>query len=122
MIAVIHGSQGAGKTTFGEMLRQHYRCTRVVDDWDGKQPLADGDLVLTDMSPPFESIEGMEEAIVESFSAAMMHLAVSGPKFIQIACTNDDVFALDEHGRVWGYSKANELWVGIPRFRLATRG
>lgn len=54
-IIIVHGPQGTGKTTHGEALRQHYRCSRVVDGWSEEiVALRQGDLALTNQSPPFD--------------------------------------------------------------------
>ena len=50
---VVFGAQGCGKTVFAECLRRKFGCERVVDDWDGRAPLKDGDLALTFEAPPY---------------------------------------------------------------------
>lgn len=51
-IVIVYGPQGIGKTTHGEALRRHYKCSRVVE-WEGG-PLREGDLALTNESPPYD--------------------------------------------------------------------
>lgn len=46
-IVIVYGAQASGKTRRAKELLRHYGCTRLVDDWDGKSPLANGDLALT---------------------------------------------------------------------------
>lgn len=53
MIVIIHGEQGSGKTRRGAQLLKHYGCKRLVDPWDGRARLSDGDLALTNQIPPF---------------------------------------------------------------------
>ena len=52
-IVIVHGPQGCGKTRNAQMLRARYGCRRIVDEWDGRRPLQDGDLALTHREPPF---------------------------------------------------------------------
>lgn len=47
---VIAGTQGCGKTTHAETLRQLFGCTHIVEEWDGRSPLEPGALALTDLS------------------------------------------------------------------------
>ncbi len=56
-IVIIHGPAGSGKTRRAQALLQHYGCKRVVDEWDGRAPLNDGDLAITNIKPPY-SIKG----------------------------------------------------------------
>jgi SpoVK/Ycf46/Vps4 family AAA+-type ATPase len=55
-IVIVHGPQGTGKTTHAEALRQHYKCSRIVDGWceESRAALRQGDLALTNQSPPFD--------------------------------------------------------------------
>lgn len=52
-IVIIHGPMASGKTRRATQLLRHYKCKRIVDCWDGRQALMDGDLALTNMEPPF---------------------------------------------------------------------
>lgn len=52
-IVIIHGPQASGKTTHARRFMQHYGCSRVVDDWDGRSALQPGTLALTNECPPF---------------------------------------------------------------------
>lgn len=53
MITVIHGPMASGKTFHSARFRSHYRCVRIVDDWDQRpdQLPADNSLILTTLSP-----------------------------------------------------------------------
>lgn len=44
---VIHGPQGCGKTRSAEALAKHFGCSHIVDDWNGRDKVAPGALVLT---------------------------------------------------------------------------
>ena len=44
---LIHGPQGCGKTRNAQALAAHFGCSQVVDDWNGRDPIAPGSLVLT---------------------------------------------------------------------------
>lgn len=50
---VIHGPAGSGKTRHAEKLREHFRCTRIVDEGltGSITEIRPGDLVLTQTSP-----------------------------------------------------------------------
>lgn len=63
-IVVIHGPEGSGKTRLARSLMLHYGCKRIVDGWDGRSPLIDGDLALTNMPPPF-AIENTQVVAIE---------------------------------------------------------
>ena len=52
-IVIVYGSQNIGKSRRGDQLMKHYGCKRLVDEWDGRQKLRDGDLAITNMMPPF---------------------------------------------------------------------
>lgn len=56
-IVIVYGPMASGKTTNKNRLKQHYKCNRIVDDWDDTgmdfRKLKDGDLVLTTSYPPF---------------------------------------------------------------------
>lgn len=52
-IVILHGGQGSGKTTIAESLMLGFGCTRMVDEWDGKAQLNEGDFAVTNMEPPF---------------------------------------------------------------------
>lgn len=75
MTVIIHGPQGCGKTTHAKPLAQHFGCARVVDDWNGADPLPAGVLALTNarrISPP-------RRATVISFAVAMEEAALISP-------------------------------------------
>jgi MoxR-like ATPase len=44
---VIHGPQGCGKTRNAKKLAAHFGCARIVDDWNGRDRVEAGSLVLT---------------------------------------------------------------------------
>jgi len=44
---LIHGPQGCGKTRNAQALAEHFGCSKVVEDWNGRDPIAAGSLVLT---------------------------------------------------------------------------
>lgn len=44
---VIHGPQGCGKARNAQALAAHFGCTRIVDDWNGRDRIEEGSLVLT---------------------------------------------------------------------------
>ena len=44
---LIHGPQACGKTRNAQALAAHFGCSSVVDDWNGRDPIAAGSLVLT---------------------------------------------------------------------------
>jgi len=37
---LIHGPQGCGKTRNAQALAEHFGCSKVVDDWNGRDPIA----------------------------------------------------------------------------------
>jgi hypothetical protein len=66
-IVIIHGAQGAGKSRHAAAFLSHYRCKRLVDDWNGKTRLQDGDLAITNLPPPYA---GTRAAIIVSAEQA----------------------------------------------------
>lgn len=48
---IVHGPQGCGKTSAAQVLQRHFGCTQIVDEWDGREPLPDGALVMTNLPP-----------------------------------------------------------------------
>ena len=54
-ITIIYGPQGCGKTRYAKAFMRYFNATRLVDDWDGRQPLQDGDLALTQHMPSYRS-------------------------------------------------------------------
>jgi hypothetical protein len=56
-IVIIYGPQGCGKTRRTQQFKDHFKCARVIDDWNGIDPLQDGDLALTCLNPPFKIVE-----------------------------------------------------------------
>lgn len=53
MITIIYGAQGSGKSRRADEFLKHYGCTRIVEEWDGKVRLKNGDLAFTNLKPPF---------------------------------------------------------------------
>ncbi|PHR91070.1 MAG: hypothetical protein COA69_13540 [Robiginitomaculum sp.] len=45
-ITIIIGPMACGKTHHKEALKKHFKAKRIVDDFDGRQVLKDGDLAL----------------------------------------------------------------------------
>lgn len=46
---IIVGPQASGKTRNSDAFQQVLGCKRVVDNWDGRTKLKDGDLALTNV-------------------------------------------------------------------------
>ena len=46
---LIHGPQGCGKTRNAQALAAHFGCSSVVDDWNGRDWIDAGSLVLTNV-------------------------------------------------------------------------
>ena len=44
---IVYGPQACGKTRNSEALKRHFGCNCIVDDWNGRAALRDGDLALT---------------------------------------------------------------------------
>lgn len=64
---VIHGPQGCGKTVHAAALAAAFGCTKIIDEWNGADPLLPGVLALTNapqISPP-------RRALVMRFDVAM---------------------------------------------------
>ena len=71
-IIIITGSQGSGKTTHAKALMQHFGCDILVDDWDGRSPLLDGTLALTNHPDP-DAAQSNEIHSLESALQAIQH-------------------------------------------------
>ncbi len=69
-IVIVHEPRASGKTLHGEQLRKYYGYDRIVDGWDGQEPLVDGDMALTNAEPPFNvpgaKVVGIETAKLAS--------------------------------------------------------
>lgn len=50
-IVIVYGPQGCGKTRNSQQLLKHFKCRKIVDDWDGVTRLTNGDMALTYRSP-----------------------------------------------------------------------
>lgn len=46
---LIHGPKACGKTRNAQALAAHFGCSRIVDDWNGRDRVAPGALVLTNV-------------------------------------------------------------------------
>jgi len=68
-IVIIYGAAGAGKSRRSEMYKDHFGCKRVVDGWDGLSKLRDGDLAITNVSPPFNVPDAKLVHVVKAKSA-----------------------------------------------------
>ncbi|SIQ37814.1 hypothetical protein SAMN05878282_103429 [Aquipseudomonas alcaligenes] len=66
---IIVAPQGAGKTLHAEKLRLGFCCSRIVDSWNGIDPLLAGDIALT--HAPIQSRAGCR---VYSLDEALAHL------------------------------------------------
>lgn len=53
---VVVAPEGAGKTKNASRIATALGCSRIVDDWNGKQPLQPGELALTNM--PRDQVSG----------------------------------------------------------------
>lgn len=47
MTVIVFGLMGCGKTHNAEALRKHFKCSKVVDTWDGFSRLPRNALALT---------------------------------------------------------------------------
>lgn len=47
---IVCAPQAAGKTRNAKLIMSAFGCVRLVDEWDGRQILAAGDLALTNLS------------------------------------------------------------------------
>ena len=50
---IVYGPQGCGKTSSADALKKRFGCHRVIDEWDGKTPLPEGALALTNHPGPY---------------------------------------------------------------------
>ncbi|MCQ4267375.1 hypothetical protein NAV28_09115 [Pseudomonas stutzeri] len=66
-LIIIVAPQGAGKTTNAAALKEAFGCERIVDNWDGRARLEDGDLALTNCT----TFEAPKRARVLSLAQAM---------------------------------------------------
>ena len=48
---IIVAPQGAGKTKNAAALKEALGCCRVLDEWNGRDPLRPGDLLLMNAMP-----------------------------------------------------------------------
>lgn len=48
---LIVGPAGCGKTLHAEALRQHFQCSRIMDQWRPGDGLMPGALILTSFQP-----------------------------------------------------------------------
>lgn len=61
-VVIISAPQGAGKNRNAEALAGRFGCSRIVDEWDGRQALQPGDLALTNI--------GIEELVARQPASA----------------------------------------------------
>lgn len=66
---VLHGCQGAGKTTIVASIARHLGCTPVLDEWDGRQPIPKGALAVTNL--PLEDIRAPAGVSTVEFHQAL---------------------------------------------------
>lgn len=69
-IVIVYGGEDTGKTRRSAELKKHYGCRRVLDGWDGLQPLKSGDLALTNLQPPFQ-VPGAQAVSIERAKQAI---------------------------------------------------
>lgn len=69
-IVILHGAPATGKTRRSEQFKRHYGCSRIVDGWDGRAKLKDGDLAITNETPPF-NVPGAKVVDVVTAKAAV---------------------------------------------------
>lgn len=69
-IVIVYGPQASGKTRRASQLLKHFKCTRLVDDWNRTTKLRDGDLALTTDAPPF-NVEGAKVFSIGAAKAAL---------------------------------------------------
>lgn len=83
-VVIVHGPRGSGKTRNAEALRELVGADRVVDDWDGRSALLDGDLALTHC----ELFHGRRGVRVVSIETAIALLEISRPLFLKLGDRN----------------------------------
>lgn len=66
-LIIIVAPQGAGKTMNAAALKESLGCERIVDNWDGRSRLEDGDLALTNCT----AFEAPKRARVLTLAQAM---------------------------------------------------
>ncbi|USN14155.1 P-loop containing nucleoside triphosphate hydrolase [Brevundimonas phage vB_BpoS-Papperlapapp] len=66
---IVYGEPGVGKTTNAERLRLKFDCTSIVDDWNGRDPLAAGALALTTCPGPYRDAPDVEVLTYEQAMA-----------------------------------------------------
>jgi hypothetical protein len=54
-IVIIYGASGTDKSRRAPQFQEYFKCKRLVDGWDGHTKLRDGDLAITNASPPFRA-------------------------------------------------------------------
>lgn len=60
---IIYAEQGAGKTRYAERLKKALGAERVVEEWDGRRPLAAGDLAFTNVELPDVTAIPLRDAV-----------------------------------------------------------
>ncbi len=71
---IIYGNAGTGKTRRADQLLKHYRCSKLIEEWDGVSPLPDGALALTNHPNPDKSKADFAVSIEQA------KLAIAVPK------------------------------------------
>ena len=51
MTLIVYGPRGCGKTKNAEALAKHFGCSRILDDWNGRDRFEGGTLALTNLDP-----------------------------------------------------------------------
>ncbi len=51
MSIIVHGPQGCGKSKNAQAIATHFGCVSIVEEWDGRFPLPQNTLVLTNAAP-----------------------------------------------------------------------
>jgi hypothetical protein len=68
-IVAIYGPQGSGKTRRCAELMRHYKCSKIIDGWNGTSPLPDGSLAITSAPPPYKQAGVLAISICAAKSA-----------------------------------------------------
>lgn len=70
---IVSGPQGCGKSRLAQEIAQHFKCSRVVDGWDGLSPVPEpGDLLLTQVPVEDSHVTGCRVMVFEEVQAALI--------------------------------------------------